>query len=134
MFIELVENNPQNRKVSVALDFIGSVRDSQDGCSEICTKDGTARKYKIEYIDLLEKIKEYAHPSMLKKIISIFKKENPMEEVDMHQQILDFLAKAYINEDGVIELTAAQRLTMLHQRKAIPQLDGTILYGDILCK
>lgn len=56
MFIELIENNSLDIKVSIAIDFIGSIRASKDGCSEVCTKDGIARKYKISYTDLLNKL------------------------------------------------------------------------------
>lgn len=62
MFIELIENNSLDIKVSIAIDFIGSIRASQDGCSEVCTKDGIARKYKISYINLLEKIRGTSVP------------------------------------------------------------------------
>ncbi len=58
MFIELTENNSLDIKVSISIDFIGSIRASKDGCSEVCTKDGIARKYKIEYSDLLHLIQD----------------------------------------------------------------------------
>ena len=70
--------------------------------------------------------------NLFKKIFN--SKRETIGELSPKELSFKFLDMAYMNEDGVLELTASQRLFILTQPEAVAYLDGTINYCGKICK